>query len=111
MPRSRPRRTRTRAEWETLVAEWRASGQSQQAFATRKGIATTTLSWWSCRLRREAQGRAPAAGLVPVRVVDVEAPAAGFVLRLRGGVEVAVPASFDADALRRLVDVFEAGAC
>lgn len=101
---------RTRAEWEALVAAWRASGVSQQAFATRKGIATTTLSWWSCRLRREAAASS-APALVPVRVVDAGVPTADFVVRLRGGVEVAVPPSFDADALRRLLRALEAAPC
>jgi hypothetical protein len=81
MPRSRPRRARTRAEWEALVAEWRASGVNQQAFAKRKGIATTTLSWWSCRLRRET---ADAPALLPVRVVDAGGASADFVVRLPG---------------------------
>lgn len=106
----RPRRARSRAEWEALVAEWRAGNLTQQAFAKRKGIAPTTLSWWSCRMRREARTDA-APALVPVRVMDAGAAAAEFVVRLAGGIELTVPASFDADALRRLLGALEGAAC
>ena len=103
------RRKRSRAEWTKLVEEWHAGDLSQKAFARRKGIATTTLSWWSCRLRREAQERRT---LVPVDVVDAApAGAAEFRLELAGGRTVHVPASFDAIALRRLVSALEEGVC
>ena len=103
------RKKRSRAEWTRLVQEWHGGDLSQKAFAKRKGIAPTTLSWWACRLRREARGQA---GLVPVAVVD-DAPAGSgeFRLEVAGGRTVLVPASFDAVALRRLVSVLEDGAC
>jgi len=103
----KPRRSRPRAEWEALVAEWRASGLSQKEFARRKGIAATTLSWWSCRLRRE-DGGLPS--LVPVQVVP-DAAEGEFRVELAGRRTVVVPASFDAGALRRLVAVLEGEAC
>jgi len=105
----RKRKKRTRPEWTGLVREWQSSGLSQKAFAQRKGIAVTTLSWWSCRLRREAQEQA---GLVAVDVVDdVAAGSVDFRVELAGGRTVLVPASFDAVALRRLVRALEEGAC
>ncbi len=105
----RKRKKRSRAEWTKLVAEWQAGDLSLKAFARREEIAPTTLSWWSCRLRREARERA---GLVPVDVVaDAPAVAGEFRLEVAGGRTVHVPASFDAAALRRLVSVLEDGAC
>jgi hypothetical protein len=59
-------------------------------------------------LRRETTAT-PA--LVPVRVVDAGGASADFVVRLRGGVEVTVPARFDADALRRLLGALEGASC
>jgi transcriptional regulator with XRE-family HTH domain len=104
----RRRKKRSRAEWTRLVTEWQAGDLSQQAFAKRKGIAPTTLSWWACRLRREAQEQG---ALVPVDVV-ADAPAGGeFRVEVASGRTVFVPASFDAAALRRLVAVLEGGAC
>jgi hypothetical protein len=111
MSSPKSRRARPRAEWEALVAEWRAGDLSQQAFAKRKGLAPTTLSWWACRLRREARAAHAPARLVPVRVTGAAARETEFVVRLRAGVEVTVPASFDADALRRLVATLEAPTC
>jgi uncharacterized phosphosugar-binding protein len=105
----RKRKKRSRAEWVGLVREWQASERSQKAFAKRKGIAVTTLSWWSCRLRREAQERRV---LVPVDVVaDAPAVSGEFRVEVAGGRAVFVPASFDAAALRRLVSALESVAC
>ena len=103
------KRKRSREEWTKLVAEWRAGDLSQKAFARRKGIAPTTLSWWSCRLRSEAREQG---ALVPVAVVeDPPAVPGEFRLELAGGRTVQVPASFDGPALRRLVAALEDGAC
>ena len=38
------KRKRSRAEWESLVREWRAGDLTQREFSRRKGIAATTLS-------------------------------------------------------------------
>ena len=97
------RRPRPRAEWEALVREWRAGGLTQREFARRKGLAPTTLSWWSCRVGRGG------AAFVPVEVIG--GGGEDFRVELRGGRTVHVPAGFDGDALRRLVEVLERAAC
>ena len=104
------KRKRSREEWTKLVAEWQTGDLSQKAFAKRKGIAPTTLSWWACRLRGEAREQG---ALVPVAVVVEDPPAASgeFRIELVGGRTVQVPVSFDGAALRRLVAVLEDGAC
>ena len=98
---------RSREEWARLVAEWRGSGLTQKGFARRKGIAAATLSWWSCRLRRERRGTA----LVPVQVIGGAAGGEDFRLDLGGGRTLHVPASFDEGALRRMLAVLEGGTC
>ncbi len=105
----RKRKSRSRAEWTKLVAEWHAGDLSQKSFARQKGIVPTTLAWWTSRLRREAREQA---SLVPVDVID-DAPAGtgDFRVELAGGRAVIVPASFDAAALRRLVSALEESAC
>jgi hypothetical protein len=97
---------RPRAEWEALVREWRSGGLTQREFARRKGIAPTTLSWWSCRVAREGRRGAE---LVPVEVIG--GGGGDFRVELRGGRMVYVPAGFDEDALRRLLGVLEHAAC
>jgi len=101
------RRRRSREEWSRLVAEWRASGLSQPAFAREKGLAPTTLSWWACRLKREARSEPR---LVAVDVA-AEEPPAPFRVELSGGRTVVVPAGFDAASLRRLVAALEERPC
>lgn len=66
-------RRRTRDEWVQLVEDYARSGLTAAEFASRRGIARSTLAWWSWRLRKE-QREAPA--LVPVRVVASTAPLA-----------------------------------
>jgi len=102
------KRPRPRGEWEALVAEWRRSGLPRREFARRHGLAPATLTWWASRLRRERRQADPA--LVPVRLLE-EPPVAEFVVRLCTGRSVVVPASFDPEALRRIVTVLEEPAC
>ena len=100
---------RTRAEWTKLVEESQASELTQKAFAERRGLSPTTLSWWASRLRREAREET---ALVAVDVVeDAPACASEFRVELAGGRTVLVPAAFDAAALRRLVTALETPAC
>jgi hypothetical protein len=95
---------------------WRASGQTQVAFASERGYSDRRLWQWSGRLRARGWDPGTAAGeqavLVPVRVVDTEpavamgAPAgAPIEVELRNGVLVRVQSDFDGKALQRVVDV------
>jgi hypothetical protein len=66
----------TAAEWAREVAAWRRSGLTAAAFASRRRLKASTLTWWAWKLRRDAdpqEGRELA--LVAVEVVD-EADAA-----------------------------------
>ncbi|HMB72909.1 MAG TPA: hypothetical protein VKQ06_05010 [Gammaproteobacteria bacterium] len=106
-------RKRTRAEWTKLVEESQASDLTQKAFAQRRGLSPTTLSWWASRLRREAQEQA---SLVAVDIVegsgeDTATRTVDFRVELASGRTVLVPAAFDAAALRRLVTALESSAC
>lgn len=121
MPRKtqRSRQRRSQAEMGRLLDELEHSGLSQRAFAERRGIPLSTLTWWRRKLGRArpaGRGRG-SADFVPVVVPEGEAmepsllaPAlseAGFEVRLRSGHVVFVPGSFDGEALRRLVAVLD----
>ena len=55
MTRSRPRRVRrTRAEWQQLIEEQAASGQSQTAFCAAHSLSVTNFQNWKSRLKKEA---------------------------------------------------------
>ena len=107
------RTRRTREQWTELVAESDKSELTRRAFAQQRGISPTTLSWWACRLRREAREQA---ALVPVEIVedsreDASAVRESFRVELAGNRTVVVPAAFDASSLQRLVAALETVSC
>jgi transposase len=113
----RPRASR--AEWVKRVERWQESGLSAEQFASELGIRARTLTYWKWLLGKEARGpasvratrkRKPPAEGATASFIEVRADAGDgrFALELRGGRRIHVPASFDADALRRLVAVLEA---
>ena len=104
--------------WAALIEERAVSGQTLREFAAEKGVVASTLAWWGSEIkRREARrdGRplprrpkkkvAPIP-LVPVTIADDKANSV-FEVALPGGAAVRVPADFDTDSLRRLVEVLE----
>jgi transposase-like protein len=50
------KKRRSREEWRRVIRQWRASGVSQEQFATRLGVARSTLSWWCWEIGREDDG-------------------------------------------------------
>ena len=53
-------------EWQDRVAQWRASGLSQRAFALEHGFSQKQISYWS----RRFASLPPSPGFVPVRVAS-----------------------------------------
>lgn len=96
-----------------VVDAWRASGLSQAEFARRHGFHVRRLRRWR-RWLEEAAPEPSVASLVPVTVVDL-APGVGdcegdggdstMEVVLDDVLVVRLGAGFDADALRRLLDV------
>ncbi len=88
--------------WEGRVAQWRASGLSQRAYAIEQGFPIRQVGYWVRRLTRSQA----VSGLLPVRVAPaVSAPPAislrserGWTLSLPGD----VPASWLAELMRAL---------
>jgi len=106
--------------WVGVVDEFEAAGAAEEhrEFAERHGVACDTFRRWLYKLRAEQRGRRwrtrggrrrPKAPLA-LSLVEVEGAPAGdarFELELPRGLRLRVPPSFDADALRRLLAVFE----
>ena len=87
--------------WQERVAQWRASGLSQRAYAVEQGLSQRQISYWARRLA----GVQPQPGLVPVRIVPAKGLGAitlrsehGWTLNLPRD----VPASWLADLMRAL---------
>ena len=75
-----PRR-RPASEWQGIVAEQRASGQTIREFASERGVNHNTLAWWRARL---VGGRPPVP--TPTFVEVKAAPSAAA-----SGIEVVLP--------------------
>ena len=122
-----------REEWRKRVERWRDSGLTAAEFAGELGINPRTLMYWKWLLARDANASAPALErrqapkraraskqaqplvAVPLArdragLIEIQSAAADgrFELELGRGRRIRVPASFDADGLRRLLDVLEA---
>ena len=93
---------RSESEWRALVAEWQASGESRKAFASRRGLAQGTFTWWAWRLRERTADAEPA--FLDVVVVDSVVEEVPDLIVDVGQVRVRVAAGFDAQGLLRLVD-------
>jgi transposase-like protein len=102
---------RTVARWTeddaaAALAALRQSGLSVAVFAAREGLDAQRLYVW----RRRLEPRAGFVELTPPAVGDVRDVAQGFEVALRCGHVVRLSETFDANALRRLLDVLE-GPC
>ena len=101
----------TEAEAQEALADLERSGVGLRAFAAGAGLDPQRLIRWQ---RQLAAAKAPAfeevghrgVALV-VRAAPPERDAAPLELVLRSGRVVRVPASFDANALRRLMEIAE----
>ena len=81
---------RSREFWSRTVAAWRRSGQSQAAFAAAHGLAESTLSRWTLKLRDADGGASPVPSVIPT-FIDLTADADPSVPKARmlfGGVVV-----------------------
>lgn len=89
--------------WRERIAQWQASGMSQQAYATEHGVPVHQVGYWARRFARSQS--LPA--LLPVKVVPTLSPSPeaislrserGWTLTLPGD----VPASWLAELMRAL---------
>jgi hypothetical protein len=103
----------SRDEWRKRIERWRESGLTAEQYAAELGINAGTLKFWKYKLGRperttvgRRQSKAPSAPLPLVEVRPaVVATASGFELELSGGRRLRIPASFEAEALGRLLTV------
>ena len=85
--------------WQERVAQWRASGLSQRAYAIEQGFPVRQVGYWVRRLT--AAQAAPA--LLPVRVVSRAAAAPAISLRSERGWTLTLPADVPAGWLAELM--------
>lgn len=101
-----PHPSRRRAEIATWLALREREGLTYQDLSDRCGLAASTLSWWSWRLRRES--KRPTGGFTELSVVEDARPknavSTGLCLRV-ADIVIDIPHGFDADDLGRVLDV------
>jgi hypothetical protein len=120
----------TREEWRARIAACERSGLTQREFAARNGLNAGTLSWWKWRLRADgaigneaepAPSKATAEGMADedddggtevLEFVELAPVQRGEESDHRlevvvGAASVLVPNGFDANTLRRVLDVLE----
>jgi transposase-like protein len=96
-----------------LLARRERRGLTWFQLASESGVSATTLQWWQRRLRgTKQQRRRKQASFVPVAITGPAVPAlppAALEVVLHSGASIRVPAEFDPDHLRRVVEVLESG--
>lgn len=92
-----------------LLAERDQRGLSWAELSQRSGLPVRRLRWWQERLRRNPVTRKSAPSFLAVEVTDsAPIPSAAIEITTPSGDRVAVPANFDADHLRRVLEVLAA---
>jgi len=101
---------RSREEWKSWVAKWRASGLGGTRFAEQHGLSDSALYRWAHIFGDEVQ---PEVGFKPVRVREESASTSTEVdtieIVARSGWVVRVVGDVDADRLRAVLEVV--GSC
>lgn len=103
-----------RAELRELVREWRASGESVRAFATRRGVGAHVLHYWKKRVDAGPTGRvvpAPRSSALAFAPVQITPEAAdGIEVSFGDGTRVRVGAGARRALVRAVLQVL-AGRC
>jgi hypothetical protein len=106
------RRHRTDKEIAGILRGHRRSGLSLLAFARKEGLCYASLLRWRTRPRKRANALVSCDPGTDPRFVPVEIESEGlggdYVLSWAGGRSLKIPRQFEADSLRRLLDVLEA---
>ena len=103
---------RSRAEVESLVAEFEASGLMRAAFCQQRGLAVGTLDKYRRRVQSKPQSGAGTqlpVGVVssPSQPAESETRGGVLVVELRSGRRIEVDRGFDAQTLERLLAVLD----
>lgn len=104
----------TRENWAKRIERWQSSDLTANEFATEIGVNPRTLSYWKwvlqseSRMRKPSKGKARTARKAPaIHFEEVGVAAlsedAGVEIRASSGWSVRVSASFDDQALRRVL--------
>ena len=103
-----PRSTR-REEIAALLALREREGLTYAELSERCGLAATTLSWWSCRLRRESRSKTAFREVVAHDEPEQQSDPARVIVR-RGSLEIEVEGA-TIDRIREIVMILSERPC
>jgi hypothetical protein len=95
------KREQTRREWEQLIAQWRKSGKSAVDFCRERNLVYRQFMRWRRRMKPAAKTTGKPLTLIPITTPMEQSHA--LVVRLSGGVSIAVERGFDAALLIAVV--------
>jgi transposase-like protein len=90
-----------------LISGRARRGLTWSELAEQSGVPRSTLHWWYRRFRDGSEGTPPPEFVEVVVAADEVVEAEPITVVLRSGVEVRVPAGFDAAHLRRVVEALD----
>lgn len=98
--------------WRKTFREWEGSSKTRHQFCIERKLATSAFDYWRREIvRRDAQRlnqkRDDTPVLIPIKVIA----ATPLEVKLLNGRSILVPAGFDANHLRTLLDVLEGQPC
>ena len=100
------RKHRTPAQRKQVLAEYRRSGLSQQAFATQIGVGVSTLQLWLRRERRAPADQATTFVTIPNLLGQAAAPPV-YRLRLISGAVLEIGSGYQPEPLQRLLQLLK----
>jgi hypothetical protein len=105
------RKTRNEAEWRSLVAQWEQSGEKVSEFCRSRKVTASRFWAWRKRISQEPKSRRsnpPAFFLAEIQGNESGAdPGAWLEVCLGGNRRLRILGSFDAAALRAVVEALE----
>jgi hypothetical protein len=100
------KRSANRQGWFDRIEAWKQSGLTQKAFCEQQRLRLGSFQRWrGIFMREEAPEASSAASFLPVKVTA--APASSLALVIDDHLRIEIPAGFDAETLKQVVQVLQ----
>lgn len=97
---------KTLNEWESIVGEFKTSGQSQSNWCKQKGINLRTFNYWHCKFKNATINKKKTTDWVPIRVENCKKEVQNPTINIRiGKVFIEIKPDFDVELLLKLAKV------
>jgi hypothetical protein len=100
------KRSANRQGWFDRIEAWKQSGLTQKAFCEQQQLGLGSFRRWrGIFMREEAPEASSAVSFLPVKVTA--APASSLALLIDEHLRIEIPAGFDAETLKQVVQVLQ----